>query len=503
MKKKRKAFTLIELLAVIIVLAIIALIAMPIIFNVIENAKLKSMENSAYGVVDAVRLYYMENLMNTDNGEVPLNGSVTTLTLSGEHPTGGNWIIQNGKEVTTGRGIKIIGVTFASMQGYVCNSEEVNNELTGKVICSKQNQATPNIVFEVADGTINNNGWAKANFNVKITATGAIGLKYCLSNAECTPNQDVPSNGIDVTTEGTNYVCAVAEGATVKCNAYKLDKTTPTLTAKEATSTVKVGENKEVSTNLNTPTYGLSNGSVVCKTNGSEITNTSGLAVGTHTVTCNAVSNSGLSSSDATLTITVEEETPKLIRLAVDANSNGVAELGDEVCIGNECFYVLTNDGTNIRMLAKYRIDASNNTTRKDRLQNTGTLKTIFSSSTINGTNYNSYEGSIVEDLVGDYKTTLVGMGATIIDATLLSYDEVTTAPFNCKEFVSGSCNPTYSWLYKDGNTTGADHWTRSPRSGYTDIIWLVYSDGNFYSDEYDMSPSGVRPVITISSSSL
>ena len=45
--KNTKGFTLIELLAVIIVLAIIALIATPIIFNVIENAKIKSMENLA------------------------------------------------------------------------------------------------------------------------------------------------------------------------------------------------------------------------------------------------------------------------------------------------------------------------------------------------------------------------------------------------------------------------------------------------------------------------
>ena len=133
MKKKRKGFTLIELLAVIIVLAIIALIAMPIIFNVIENAKLKSLENSAYGVVDAVRLQYMENLMNSENGEVPLEGSVTTLTLSGEHPTYGTWEIKNGKEITTGRGIKIENVTFASMAGYKCN----NDLTTGKVTCAK------------------------------------------------------------------------------------------------------------------------------------------------------------------------------------------------------------------------------------------------------------------------------------------------------------------------------------------------------------------------------
>ena len=566
-------------------MAIKAIIAKTIItannsINVIENAKLKSLENSAYGVVDAVRLYYMENLINSENGEVLLTGSVTNLPLSGEHPTGGTWTIENGKDVTDNRGIKIKDVTFASMQGYVCNSEENDGKLTGKVICSKQDETTINIVFEVADGTINNNGWAKANFNVKVTAEGATGLKYCLSNAECTPNQDVPSNGIDVTTEGINYICAVAEGVTVKCNAYNLDKTaptlgtfdivgtlgengwytsdvtikgtggsddlsgpvitevnissitentdgivviltttnkaglastdttiikidkqTPTLTAKESTPTVTVGESNLLSTYLNTPTYGASSGSVVCKTNGSEITNTSSLAVGSHTITCNAVSNSGINSSDVTLTITVEEE--KLIRLAVDSDGDGVAELGDEVCIGNECFYVLTNDGTNIRMLSKYRIDVSDNTTRKDRLQNTGTLITVFSSSTIKGTNPNSYEGSIVEDLVGDYKATLEGLGATISESTLLSYDEVTAAPFNCQEYEEGSCSPAYSWLYKDGNTTTAIHWTRSAYSDDTNFVWIVDLGGNVYDSNISYNDHGVRPVIGIPTSAL
>ena len=493
---KKKGFTLIELLAVIIVLAIIALIAMPIIFNVIENAKLKSLENSAYGVVDAVRLQYMENLLNTDNGEVPLTGSVTTLSLSGEHPTGGTWIIQNGKEVTTGRGIKIEGVTFASMQGYVCDSEEdATGNLTGKVICAKDN-----LVFTVADNAINNNGWANADFNVKVTAEGVSNLKYCIDDEKCTPNQDVPSSGINVTTEGSNYLCVKGDNTKVRCNIYNLDKTTPTLTVKTANPTVFLGQSNEISTYLNTATYGPSNGSVVCKTNNTEITNTSSLAVGTHTVTCNAVGNNGKSSSNAVITVKVE----KLTRLAVDADGDGVAELGDEVCIGSECFYVLTNDGTNIKMLAKYRIDVSDNTTRKNRLQSlsgVGTRETAFSSETIKGTNLNSYEGSIVEDLVGDYKTTLEGLGATISEATLLSYDEVTAAPFNCTT-TSGSCDPNYSWLYKDGNATADYHWTRSAKSGGAGSVWVVYASGRVSFNGYT-STYGVRPVITISTSSL
>ena len=143
--KKRNGFTLIELLAVIIVLAIIALIAMPIIFNVIENAKLKALENSTYGLVDAVRMQYMENLMNstrdcsqtiTENcgGVVVLEGNVADLTVSGEQPYAGTWEIENAKDVADGgRGIKVEGVKFKSMDTYTCE----NDLTTGKVTCTE------------------------------------------------------------------------------------------------------------------------------------------------------------------------------------------------------------------------------------------------------------------------------------------------------------------------------------------------------------------------------
>ena len=66
---KKKGFTLVELLAVIVILAIIALIATPIILGVIETSKKGASENSALGYLDAVEKqiarkihdYYMDN----------------------------------------------------------------------------------------------------------------------------------------------------------------------------------------------------------------------------------------------------------------------------------------------------------------------------------------------------------------------------------------------------------------------------------------------------------
>ncbi len=62
--KKVKGFTLIELLAVIVILAIILLVAMPIVLNVISEAKKGAFESSARGLMKTVENKYMKNALN-------------------------------------------------------------------------------------------------------------------------------------------------------------------------------------------------------------------------------------------------------------------------------------------------------------------------------------------------------------------------------------------------------------------------------------------------------
>ena len=61
MKEKNKGFTLVELLAVIVILALVALIATPIILNVINDAKKQAAKDSAYGYMDAVEKYIVSS----------------------------------------------------------------------------------------------------------------------------------------------------------------------------------------------------------------------------------------------------------------------------------------------------------------------------------------------------------------------------------------------------------------------------------------------------------
>ena len=194
MKKKNNGFTLIELLAVIIVLAIIALIATPIIFNVIENAKLKSLENSTYGVIDAVRTTYAENLLNSTRecteeitkncgGKVETSGDVSKITVSGEQPTSGSWVIVNDANTEDGRGIQLIDVTFDSMKGYFCS----NSLETGKVKCEKDD-SNPTLepiqsIVEVEKGTDKK---IEEYFTFAITGRGASTLSCKEGNNQIT-----------------------------------------------------------------------------------------------------------------------------------------------------------------------------------------------------------------------------------------------------------------------------------------------------------------------------
>lgn len=89
MKINKKGFTLVELLAVIVILAIIALIATPIILNVIDEAREGAAKNSAYGYIDAVEKANVQKMYENQNINV-LDGDYT--------------ISSDGKKVTKGSG---------------------------------------------------------------------------------------------------------------------------------------------------------------------------------------------------------------------------------------------------------------------------------------------------------------------------------------------------------------------------------------------------------------
>ena len=108
--KKKNAFTLIELLAVIVVLAIIALIATPIVMNTIKNAKKGAAERSADSYIDAVETTVATSKLDSDgipDGTYTINedGNLTgnglkeplEIEMNGNKPTSGTITIKNGQ----------------------------------------------------------------------------------------------------------------------------------------------------------------------------------------------------------------------------------------------------------------------------------------------------------------------------------------------------------------------------------------------------------------------
>ena len=66
--KYKRGFTLMELLAVTVILTIIAFIAIPIVLRLIEDAKRNAAKDSAHGIIHAGELEYVNNAKRNDKG---------------------------------------------------------------------------------------------------------------------------------------------------------------------------------------------------------------------------------------------------------------------------------------------------------------------------------------------------------------------------------------------------------------------------------------------------
>lgn len=110
---KKNGFTLIEVLAIIIVIAIIAVITIPVVKDSLDEAKLNTAKDSAYGYKKAVEKYYFDKTMNNLNGN--LNGVYTinssgnlvksgsdpiVVDVSGKKPSSGTLTITNNEVVS-------------------------------------------------------------------------------------------------------------------------------------------------------------------------------------------------------------------------------------------------------------------------------------------------------------------------------------------------------------------------------------------------------------------
>ena len=180
MKEKNKGFTLVELLAVIVILALIALIATPIILNVINDAKKQAAKDSAYGYMDAVEKYIVSSELE-DKSIKDGTYSVEELnsmgvSVKGSTPDNGNIEIKEGavknynlgidgyyitkdevKKVSTTKSFKNgTAVYYNPVSGEKCTGYTEANSTTGTnsgcmkwyVFNDKEGNATVNVILD-------------------------------------------------------------------------------------------------------------------------------------------------------------------------------------------------------------------------------------------------------------------------------------------------------------------------------------------------------------------
>ena len=102
MKKNKNAFTLIELLAVIVILAVIALIATPIILGIVEDAKKDAFLRSVELVISTTDIDIANKTFEEEYTYTITDGDISNLEVSVKNTDGMNGSITydvNGKEV--------------------------------------------------------------------------------------------------------------------------------------------------------------------------------------------------------------------------------------------------------------------------------------------------------------------------------------------------------------------------------------------------------------------
>ena len=179
MKRKNKGFTLVELLAVIVILAIIALIATPIILNVINDAKKQAAKDSAYGYMDAVEKYIVSSELEDKSikdgtysvedlnsmgvsvkGSTPDNGTIKieSKTVKSYDIEIDGYVVSNGEveKVSTTKEYKNgTAVYYNPETGNKCSKEAAKSTTGTKSGCmkwyvfnDKEGNATVNVILD-------------------------------------------------------------------------------------------------------------------------------------------------------------------------------------------------------------------------------------------------------------------------------------------------------------------------------------------------------------------
>ena len=142
----KKAFTLIELLAVIVILAIIALIAVPIIINIITDAKIAAFKETANAFIRAGKYYYNRQI-NENVGMFEFPRDKDKIEIDDKTVTSGNMEITSDGDIM----LAISDGTYCARKSYYESTITVDKDLNNCYIY-KINGATKNDGYMSFDG---------------------------------------------------------------------------------------------------------------------------------------------------------------------------------------------------------------------------------------------------------------------------------------------------------------------------------------------------------------
>ena len=118
-QSKKNAFTLIELVAVLVIMAIIALIVTPLVMSIIRKAKISADKRSVDAYGRSIELAIAGYLM--DNGYFPTSISQLTIEYSGDE------VVCSTTQLNSDSSIYLAGCTVGgrSVEGYTYGDEEI------------------------------------------------------------------------------------------------------------------------------------------------------------------------------------------------------------------------------------------------------------------------------------------------------------------------------------------------------------------------------------------
>ena len=117
-KKNKKGFTLIELVAVLVIMAIIALIVTPLVMNIIKKARISADKRSIDAYGRSIELAIAEYLLDT--GTFPTSMNQLTVEYKGDE------VVCTTTQIKSDSSIYLAGCTVGgrSVDGYTYGDEE-------------------------------------------------------------------------------------------------------------------------------------------------------------------------------------------------------------------------------------------------------------------------------------------------------------------------------------------------------------------------------------------